>query len=95
MTLAESALAQAPADAPHWLRASLQEGRARAAAAAGDTEAQKEHVALAQAELAAETDVEDRDAIAAQLADLSERRRSSGRARAGCAPRPAAGPGCA
>jgi hypothetical protein len=72
VTLADSALAQAPADAAQWLVASLHEGRARAAAAAGDAEGRAEHVALAQAALDAEPDAEDREAIAAQLADVPE-----------------------
>ncbi|MCW2542460.1 MAG: HTH-type transcriptional regulator hmrR [Frankiales bacterium] len=67
---ADSALALAPADAAHWLLASLHEGRARAAAAAGDAAGRSSHIALAQAALDAETDAEDRDAIASQLADV-------------------------
>jgi hypothetical protein len=66
---ADSALALAPRE-QEWLTASMHEGRARAAAAAGDDAARTEHVALAQAALDRETDAEDRDAIAAQLADL-------------------------
>jgi hypothetical protein len=66
---ADSALQQVPTE-QHWLVASMHEGRARAAQAAGDESAKSEHVAKAQAALAKETDDEDRAAIAAQLADL-------------------------
>ena len=67
---ADSALAFAPEE-EEWLTASMHEGRARAAAAAGDDKAKAEHIALAQAALDRETDAEDREAIAAQLADCS------------------------
>ena len=70
VTLAESALAQAPSDAAAWLIASLHEGRARAAAAVGDAEGRAEHVALAEAALARETDEEDAAHIRSQLADV-------------------------
>jgi hypothetical protein len=66
---ADSALATAPKE-EEWLTASMHEGRARAAAAAGDAAGRAEHIALAQAALGRETDAEDRDAIAAQLAEV-------------------------
>jgi hypothetical protein len=69
---AAAALAQAPTDAAAWLTASLHEGRARAAAAAGDADGRADHVALAQAALDRETDAEDRALIASQLADVPE-----------------------
>lgn len=69
---ADAALAGKPADAPHWLVASLHEGRARAAAAVGDAAGRAEHVAIAEAELAQETDEEDAVHIRTQLADVPE-----------------------
>ncbi|MCU1587259.1 MAG: HTH-type transcriptional regulator hmrR [Frankiales bacterium] len=68
---ADSALALAPTD-QEWLTASMHEGRARAAAAARDRAGRDEHVALARAALDRETDAEDREAIAAQLAEVPE-----------------------
>lgn len=67
----DSALAVVSRD-EGWLVASMHEGRARAAAAAGDTAGRAEHVTLAQAALDRETDAADREAIAAQLADVPE-----------------------
>ena len=69
---ASSALDLAPPDAPAWLIASLHEGRARAAAAAGDADGRSQHVALAHEALARETDEEDRALIAAQIAGVPD-----------------------
>lgn len=71
---AEAALAGAPTDAAAWLTASLHEGRARAAAAAGDTAGRSTHVALAVEALDRETDEENRALIASQLASVPEAR---------------------
>ncbi len=57
---------------PAWLKASLHEGMARAFAAAGDAERRQEHLDLAVAELAAETDDEDRQLIEEQIASVPE-----------------------
>src|SRR3954468_7814824 len=67
---ADAALARIDGSTPAWLAASLHEGRARAAAAVDDEAARDNHVALAQEQLARETDADDRAAIAEQLADL-------------------------
>ncbi|MDP1879239.1 MAG: hypothetical protein Q8M17_16955 [Actinomycetota bacterium] len=62
----------ATGDHPAWLRASVQEGRARAFAAAGNAEARTAAIALAESELAEEPDPEDRELIAEQLATVPE-----------------------
>jgi hypothetical protein len=69
---AEAALAGAPHDAAAWLIASLHEGRARAAAAAGDATGRSAHLALAAAALERETDDENRALIASQIDSVPE-----------------------
>jgi hypothetical protein len=64
---AESSLALQPADAAAWLRASLLEGLARAHAANRDRAARDLAVARSAAELALESDAEDRALIQGQL----------------------------
>ena len=70
VSYADAALGRADESTPAWLRASLHEGRARAAAAVHDDAGRERHVGLARAELARETDAEDRAVIEEQLADL-------------------------
>jgi hypothetical protein len=67
---ASAALDGAPTDGPAWLTASLHEGRARAAAAAGDAAGREQHLELARAALDRETDEENRALIASQIADV-------------------------
>jgi hypothetical protein len=71
VSYADAALSRADETTPAWLRASLHEGRARAAAAVHDEAGREQHVALAREELARETDAEDRAVIEEQLADLT------------------------
>ena len=70
VSYADAALARTEVGFPAWLLASLHEGRARAAAAVGDTGRRDRHVAAARQELAREADAEDRAVIEQQLADL-------------------------
>jgi hypothetical protein len=58
------------ADLPTWLRASAHEGLARAHAADGDGDGYRSEAALARELLAAVTDPEDRELVAAQLASI-------------------------
>ncbi|MFM8895787.1 MAG: hypothetical protein ACKOE2_10540, partial [Actinomycetales bacterium] len=67
---AESALAQLQDDFPHWLRASLHEGMARALKSADLSH--DEAMAAARDELALEVDEEDAALIAGQLDELEE-----------------------
>ncbi len=55
---------------PAWLKASLQEGMARAAGAAGNNSQRDMYLASALKELEAEEDLEDADLIRDQLRDL-------------------------
>ena len=55
---------------PAWLKASIYEGVARAAKAAGDNETTSRYVDLAHAELAHETSAEDAAIIRTQLEEL-------------------------
>lgn len=55
---------------PAWLKASLNEGVARAYASASDRPRRDEYVALALAELDKETDAEDAEIIRGQIAEL-------------------------
>jgi hypothetical protein len=73
VTFAKRALDGAAAGSyPAWLRASVQEGAARAYAAAGDADMRAVHLALASAELDQETDPDDRQVIEEQLATVPE-----------------------
>ena len=67
LAFGRSALAGATPDMPPWLRASLHEGLARAAAAAGDAALRGEHLEAARATLAEELDEEDRAVILSQI----------------------------
>ena len=55
-----------------WQRASMLEGMARAAAAAGDSEQHARYYALAEEAVAAIADDEDRELIASQLATVPQ-----------------------
>lgn len=55
---------------PAWLKASLNEGIARAYAAASDHEKRDEYISLAFEELDKETDADDAELIRGQLAEL-------------------------
>jgi len=55
---------------PHWLKASLNEGLARAYKSAGKMDQCERFKAIALLEVALETDTEDADAIAAQIATI-------------------------
>lgn len=66
---AEAALAQAEEGFPHWLKASLNEGLARAQKSAGLSP--EAAIAAAHYELALETDEEDATFIRSQLAELT------------------------
>ena len=76
LRFATAALEAAPDDAPAWLRASLLEGLARAHAANGDQAARDAAVKRAATVLGEETDPEDRDLIADQLASVPPARRA-------------------
>jgi hypothetical protein len=65
-----SALAAAPDDAEPWLRASLQEGAARAHAAAGRAEARDAALLRARTLIATEPDEQSRALIEAQIASV-------------------------
>ncbi len=69
LSFAQAALAAA-GDVPAWLRASLHEGLARAAAAIGDGTLREEQLTAARAALAAEPDDEEREIIQAQIDDV-------------------------
>jgi hypothetical protein len=64
--------AAAEGEFPAWLQASLFEGLARAHAANGDAELRGEFLDMAQRELEQESDDEDRDLIAQQIATVPE-----------------------
>lgn len=66
---AEAALARVQDDFPHWLRASMHEGMARAQKSAGLSP--DASIAAAHADLALEADPEDAALIAGQLAELA------------------------
>lgn len=72
LRFARAALAEQPADAPAWMRASLLEGMARAHAANGDRVRRDESFAAASSALAEEADDEERQVIADQLATVPE-----------------------
>jgi hypothetical protein len=72
LRFARAALSEQPSDAPAWMRASLLEGMARAHAANGDAVARDEAFAAAKAALADESDEEERQIIADQLATVPE-----------------------
>lgn len=55
---------------PSWLKASLNEGIARAYASASDNRRRDEYVSRALAELAQETDADDAEIIRSQIAEL-------------------------
>jgi hypothetical protein len=57
-------------DSPDWLRASVAEGSARAARAAGDEDLFRSELTRARELVAAIAGAEDRDLIAAQLAEI-------------------------
>lgn len=70
--LAEAALTGLATNAPAWLHASVQEGLARAWAAARDHGRRAEHLRRARAALAQETDEEDAQIVRAQIDDVPE-----------------------
>ena len=70
LRFAEAAVAGLPDDSPAWLRASVEEGLARAHAAVGDAVRREQHLVRAREILATEPDAEDRELIAAQIDDV-------------------------
>jgi len=69
---ATAALASEPDDAPVWMRASFQEGLARAHAANGDQRGRDEAAARASELLADEPSEKNRELIAEQLASVPD-----------------------
>lgn len=70
LRFALAAIAASPDDAPAWMVASMLEGLARAHAANGDAEARDDAMARATRALEDESDDEDRELIASQLASV-------------------------
>jgi len=72
LEFANSAFDQIRTDFPHWLKASLHEGLARAHAANGDRKNSGEEIFSAIAELEFEEDDEDADMIRKQISELTK-----------------------
>lgn len=67
---AEESLKYSQTNFPHWTKASLHEGAARAYKCAGDLEKMASHMKLAESELDSEGSPEDAQIIREQLAEL-------------------------
>lgn len=72
LRFATSAIDATPASSPAWLRASVQEGLARALAACGDRAGRDEAIARAIELLSGEDDAESRELIESQLAGVPD-----------------------